>query len=59
MLEQTTQTENRSFIKYLLHLINETITAQLEAQMLTKEQYLAALDRFSGAIPEVYNQVKD
>lgn len=26
MLENTTQTENRSFIKYLLNLINETIT---------------------------------
>jgi len=31
MLPMATQTENRSFIKYLLNLINESITQQLES----------------------------
>ena len=30
MLPQATQTENRSFIKYLLNLINDSITQSLE-----------------------------
>ena len=59
MLPQATQTENRSFIKYLLNLINEAITQQLERQIISKEQYLHTLEKFKNAIPEVYNNVKD
>jgi hypothetical protein len=59
MLPQATQTENRSFIKYLLNLINESITNSLEKQIISKEQYLQTLEKFKNAIPEVYNAVKD
>ena len=60
MLTQETQTENRSLIKYLLTLINETIMKQLEAQsiMMTQEDFHKTVKQLSEAIPNVYEQVK-
>jgi|688.fasta_scaffold356430_1 hypothetical protein len=47
MIPQQTQTENRSFIKYLLNLINEAMTHQLDMQMISKDQYLATIKKFN------------
>lgn len=47
MIPQQTQTENRSFIKYLLNLINEAMTHQLDMQMMSKDQYLSTIEKFN------------
>lgn len=61
MLTQETQTENRSLIKYLLTLINDTIMRQIEEQsvQMTNQQFKETVDLYKEAIPSVYNQVKE
>lgn len=61
MLTQETQTENRSLIKYLLTLINETMMRQLQdqANRISKEEFDEALEQFQQVIPNVYDQVKE
>ena len=60
MLTQETQTENKSLIKYLLTLINETMMRQLEDQSvrMTKEEFQENVEQLTKLIPNVYNQVK-
>ena len=45
-LPQSTQTENRSFIKYLLTLINEAIMRRIEHQsiQMSKDEFKDAID---------------
>ena len=61
MLTQETQTENRTLIKYLLTLINETIMKQLEEQSvrMTKEDFQLQVDHYTQAIPQVYENVRN
>jgi len=60
MLTQQTQTENRSLIKQLLTLINETIMQQLseQAARMSKEEFEEAVDLLKQTVPTVYDKVR-
>ena len=60
MLPQSTQTENRSFIKYLLRLINETMVKNLEERAIemSGDEFAQTYNKFAHVTQDVYNQIK-
>ena len=61
MLTQETQTENRTLIKQLLTLINETLMQQLQEQSvrMSVQDFQETVNQFRAAIPAVYEQIRE